>query len=244
MPAASRSKSRLHGRQPPEETPGQPRVVGKKDAMSLGHHGRYIAICSGFYNESKLALGVLRSLGKREPHAVLNRREPAAPLARPRVMGVGGNWRMRMNPTILAAAVALALSASAAEADLVRKPSAHSVKETIDRLETAVKEKGLTVFARIDHAAGAQKANLALRSTELVIFGSPQVGTPLMQAEQTMGLALPLKVLAFEDASGKVWLAYEAPADMAATHGVAKDNPAIGKISGALDGFTTVAASK
>ena len=147
-------------------------------------------------------------------------------------------------PVFAAAAAVLMLSASVAQADLVRKKSPHAVGETIDRLEAVVKEKGLTVFARIDHAAGAKKVDMALRPTELIVFGSAKVGTPLMQANQTMGLDLPLKVLAWQDAGGQVWLAYEAPADMAAARGLPKDNPVIKNITGALDNFTNAAVKK
>ena len=149
-----------------------------------------------------------------------------------------------MAKSILFVVASLVLAAGTAQAELVRKQSPHTVVETIDRLEVAIKEKGLTVFNRIDHAAGAKKVDQDLRPTMLIIFGSPAVGTPLMQAQQTMGLALPLKVLSWEDADGKVWLAYETPADMAAAHGVPKDNPAIKRITGALDGFTDAAVKK
>jgi len=145
---------------------------------------------------------------------------------------------------VAAMAAALVMAAGAAQAELVRKQSPHPVGETIDRLEAAVKEKGLTGLARIDHAAGAKKAGLDLRPTELVIFGSPKVGTPLMQAKQTMGLDLPLRVLAWQDEGGQVWLAYEAPADMGAAHGLAKDNPVIQNVTGALDAFTSAAVKK
>jgi uncharacterized protein (DUF302 family) len=150
-----------------------------------------------------------------------------------------------MRHTIFAAvAAASLLTAGAAQADLVRKQSPHSVGDTVDRLEAVVKGNGLTVFARIDHAAGAKKVDMALRPTELIIFGSPKVGTPLMQAEQTLGLDLPLKVLVWKDADGQVWLAYEAPADMAAARGLPKDHPVIKKITGALDNFTNAAVKK
>ena len=148
----------------------------------------------------------------------------------------------RMIATVMAAG--LVMAAGAAQAELVRKQSPHTVGETVDRLEAVVKEKGLTVFARIDHAAGAKKAGMDLRPTELIIFGSPKVGTPLMQAEQTMGLDLPLKVLVWQDDGGQVWLAYETPADMGAARGLAKDNPVIGKVTGALDNFTSAAVKK
>ena len=131
--------------------------------------------------------------------------------------------------------------AGPASADILRKPSPHPVKETVDRLEAIVKEKGLSIVARVDHAAGAQKVGLELRPTELLIFGSPATGTPLMQAEQTMGLSLPLKVLVWQDADNKVWLGYDTPASVAAERGVAKDHPVLAKVSDALGAFTDAA---
>jgi uncharacterized protein (DUF302 family) len=108
-----------------------------------------------------------------------------------------------------------------AEDGLVTLASAYPVAETIDRLEAAAKEKGLTIFARIDHAAGASAASLKLRPTELLIFGNAKGGTPLMQAAQTIGIDLPLKALAWEDPTGKVWLTYNDPAWLADRHGIA-----------------------
>jgi uncharacterized protein (DUF302 family) len=89
---------------------------------------------------------------------------------------------------------------------LITIPSAHSVKTTIDRLAAALTAERITVFARIDHAAGAAAVGLALRPTELIIFGQAKGGTPLMQEDQAIGLDLPLKLLAWEDADGKVWI--------------------------------------
>jgi uncharacterized protein (DUF302 family) len=103
---------------------------------------------------------------------------------------------------------------------LTTVPSAHGVKDTIDRLESDVKSKGMTIFARVDHAAGAKAAGLTLRPTELLMFGNAKGGTPLMQANQTIGIDLPLKALAWEDADGKVWLSYNEPAWLAARHGL------------------------
>ncbi|MGH6671374.1 MAG: DUF302 domain-containing protein [Xanthobacteraceae bacterium] len=80
----------------------------------------------------------------------------------------------------------------------------------------------MTVFARIDHAAGAREVGMALRPTELLIFGNARGGTPLMEAAQTVAIDLPLKALAWEDANGKVWLSYNKPAWIAARHGVAE----------------------
>jgi uncharacterized protein (DUF302 family) len=108
-----------------------------------------------------------------------------------------------------------------AEDGLVTLASAYPVKETIDRLEAAAQAKGLTIFARIDHAGGANAVGLSLRPTELLIFGNAKGGTPLMQAAQTIGIDLPLKALAWEDATGKVWLSTNDPAWLADRHGIA-----------------------
>jgi uncharacterized protein (DUF302 family) len=98
--------------------------------------------------------------------------------------------------------------------------SSYPPKETMDRFAAAATAKGMTVFARIDHAAGAAAVGLALRATELLIFGNAKGGTPLMQAEQTIGIDLPLKALVYQDAAGAVWLAYNDPAWLAHRHGL------------------------
>jgi uncharacterized protein (DUF302 family) len=95
-----------------------------------------------------------------------------------------------------------------ADDGVVNIASNYAVKETIDRLETLVRDKGITVFARIDHAAGATSVGMALRPMELLIFGDPRAGTPLMQERQIVGIDLPLKMLGWEDEAGRVWLSY------------------------------------
>ena len=99
-------------------------------------------------------------------------------------------------------------------------PSNLGAKETMDRLVAEVKAKGLTIFARVDHAAGAAEVGMQLRPTELLIFGNARGGTPLMQANQLAGIDLPLKALVYEDAAGKVWLAYNNPSWIAQRHGL------------------------
>ncbi len=136
---------------------------------------------------------------------------------------------------------AITLLATPATADILRKASPHPVKATVDRLETIVKDRGLAVVARVDHAANAKRVGLELRPTELLIFGSPATGTPLIQAEPTMGLSLPLKVLVWQDADSKVWLGYDAPISVAAERGVAKDNPILGRVTEALAAITDAA---
>jgi uncharacterized protein (DUF302 family) len=114
----------------------------------------------------------------------------------------------------------------------VRSP--HSVKTTLDRFEAAAKARGLNVFARIDHAAGAQKIGRTLRPTELLIFGNPQGGTPLMECAQSVGIDLPLKALAWQDAGGAVWLGTNDPRHILHRHGARECEPAAGNVAKAL----------
>jgi uncharacterized protein (DUF302 family) len=119
---------------------------------------------------------------------------------------------------------------------LITMASSFGAKETMDRLEAEVKAKGLTVFARIDHAGGAVEAGLPLRPTEVLIFGNAKGGTPLMQANQAIGIDLPLKALVFEDAAGKVWLSYNDPRWLAQRHGLGGAvGPAVNAMAAALD---------
>src|SRR5437868_5954195 len=90
-------------------------------------------------------------------------------------------------------------------------PSRFGPKETMDRLVAEIRAKGMNVFARIDHAAGAAEVGLKLRPTELILFGNALGGTPLMQSVQTVGIDLPLKVLVWQDAEGKTWVSYNEP---------------------------------
>jgi uncharacterized protein (DUF302 family) len=106
------------------------------------------------------------------------------------------------------------------EDGLITLPSIHPVGDTIARFEAFLKAHDVTVFVKIDHAAGAAKANMSLRPTVLLIFGGARAGTPLMQASQCIGIDLPLKALVWEDADGKVWLTYNDPAWLAARHGL------------------------
>ena len=126
---------------------------------------------------------------------------------------------------------------------LVRIASALPAKETADRLEQEIRSRGLTVFARIDHAAGAKAAGLALRPTELVIFGNAKGGTPLMQAAPEMGIDLPLKALVYQDADGKVWLAYNDPHWLAERHHLADSlQPVIGALTKNLEAIAAKVA--
>jgi uncharacterized protein (DUF302 family) len=120
--------------------------------------------------------------------------------------------------------------------------SSFGPKETMNRLEAAVKAKGLTVFARVDHAAGAAEVGLPLRPTELLIFGNAKGGTPLMQANQTMGIDLPLKALVWQDAAGKTWLSYNEPGWLAKRHGLGHEVDAtVSALAAALNAFAKAA---
>jgi uncharacterized protein (DUF302 family) len=126
---------------------------------------------------------------------------------------------------------------------LVTIPSSHGPKETIDRLEAEVKSRGMTVFARIDHAAGAADVGLTLRPTTVLIFGNAKGGTPLMQSNQTIGIDLPLKALVWQDAAGKTWLSYNDPGWLAKRHGLGLEaDPALRAVTGALAAVAAGAA--
>ena len=106
---------------------------------------------------------------------------------------------------------------------LITLRSSHGPQETMTRLEAGVKAKGLTVFAHVDHAAGAAEVGLSLRPTDLLIFGNAKGGTPLMQAVQTVGIDLPLKALVWQVASDNTWLSYNDPAWLAKRHGLTRE---------------------
>jgi uncharacterized protein (DUF302 family) len=124
---------------------------------------------------------------------------------------------------------------------IIKIKSKHTVTETIDKLETVLNKKGMTIFKRVNHAAGAEKAGLKLRPTELLIFGNPKVGTPLMLCSQTAALDLPLKALAYKDENGQVWLAYNDPGYIAKRHHVSNCGQVTNKMSKALANFSKAA---
>ena len=121
-------------------------------------------------------------------------------------------------------------------------PSNFDPKETMDRLRAEIRSKGLTIFAQIDHSAGAVEAGLTLGPTNLIIFGNARGGTPLMQASQTAGIDLPLKALVWQDAAGKTWLSYNEPSWIARRHGVANADAIVSKMTDLLSAIATTAA--
>lgn len=124
---------------------------------------------------------------------------------------------------------------------MVVKQSPYSVTKTLDRLTAIMQKKGITIFARIDHGAGAKGVGLELKATELLIFGNPKLGAPLMQAKREIGVDLPLKALAWQDDAGKVWLGYTAPGALKARHGVSGRDEVFKKMTGVLDKLTNAA---
>jgi uncharacterized protein (DUF302 family) len=120
--------------------------------------------------------------------------------------------------------------------------SSFGPKETMDRLETEIRARGLTIFARIDHAAGAAEVGLELRPTELFIFGNARGGTPLMQSVQTVGIDLPLKALVWQDAAGKTWISYNEPKWIVQRHGVANAEPIVTRMTDQLSAIANAAA--
>ena len=135
-------------------------------------------------------------------------------------------------------------SSVAAQEGLVSVNSVHSVSVTVDRLENVLKNKGMTVFARINHAAGAEKVGKTLRPTELVIFGNPKIGTPLMQCSQSIAIDLPQKALIWQDETGQVKLSYNNPQYLAKRHNTQGCDEVLNKVTNALSKFAAKATSE
>lgn len=120
------------------------------------------------------------------------------------------------------------------------KQSRYSVGETLDRLEKVLKEKGVIIFSRIYHSVGAKKVNIPMRPTQLLIFGKPVVGSPLINENPLVALDLPMKVLAWQDEKGQTWLAYLNPSELQKRHNI-QNNELINKMKNALNNLTNQA---
>ena len=131
-----------------------------------------------------------------------------------------------------------------ADDGLISVKSAHDVKTTADRLESILKQKGMNVFIRINHAQGAQKIGQDLRPTELVIFGNPKVGTPLMRCAQSVAIDLPQKALIWQDVEGQVWLSYNDPKYLVQRHQISGCDEVVKKVEKALGSFAKAATMK
>ncbi|MEQ8824707.1 MAG: DUF302 domain-containing protein [Filomicrobium sp.] len=135
-------------------------------------------------------------------------------------------------------------TAHAHDDDLIIKPSAKSVKGTIDALKDILLAKGITVFGRVDHAMNAEKAGLELPPTELLVFGNPKLGTPLMQSNRKIAIDLPMKALAWQDAEGKVFLGYTDPDELKDRYDIDDKDPVFAKMKKALGAMTDKAIAK
>lgn len=130
---------------------------------------------------------------------------------------------------------------TADENGIVNKQSHFSVKVTLDRLENALRKKGITIVTRWSHHTGAKKAGIPLRPTELLIFGNPKLGSHFFTSEQTAGIDLPMKALAWKDEKGQVWLTYNDPTYIANRHGIDNRPAIVKKMTGALNKLSNVA---
>ena len=147
---------------------------------------------------------------------------------------------------IISAGLAFGASfpAAADDDDIITKESSRSVSETIDTLQKALEAKGIGIMGRVDHQANAKKAGLELPPTLLLIFGNPKLGTPLMKANRAIGLDLPMKALAWQDADGKVYLSYTSPEALQDRHDIDGQDKLFAKMKKALGAFTDKATGK
>ncbi|MDX1296421.1 MAG: DUF302 domain-containing protein [Sulfurimonadaceae bacterium] len=150
---------------------------------------------------------------------------------------------MRKSVVTIVAVMCLSLAANAAEG-MINVQSSFNVKETAERLLAVLEQKKMTLFVHVKHSEGAEKVGLPLCDTELVIFGNPKVGTPLMQCEQSVAIDLPQKALIWEDEKGSVWLSYNDPRYIEKRHDVSGCEAVIAKIEKALAGITKAATAK
>ena len=129
----------------------------------------------------------------------------------------------------------------ASEKGMISKKSHYSVKVTLDKLENVLRKKGITIVTRWSHDAGAKKVGIPLRPTELLIFGNPKMGSHFFTSNQTAGIDLPMKALAWKDKKGQVWLTYNDPKYIANRHGIDNRPKIVAKMTGALNNLTNVA---
>jgi len=127
---------------------------------------------------------------------------------------------------------------------VINVESDSNVKETADRLERILKEKGMTIFNRIKHSEGAANVGIDMLETELIIFGNPKVGSPLMKCQQTVAIDLPQKALIWSDDKSKVWISYNDPRYLEKRHNISGCEAVIVKIEKALSGITKAASKK
>ncbi len=149
-----------------------------------------------------------------------------------------------MKRTLFTLVLTLCMVAVAnASEGLIQVKSPYTVEQTLDRFEQAARNKGMTIFTRIDHAAGAARVDKQLRPTALLIFGNPRIGTQLMQSNQAVAIDLPMKALAWKDQDGQVWLAYNDPEYLVKRHAITDRDAVVQKIGKALHAFCKAATT-
>jgi uncharacterized protein (DUF302 family) len=145
---------------------------------------------------------------------------------------------------LMALAIVIIAFPVAASDGMVNVQSTFNVEETADRMVSILKEKGMTVFNRIKHSAAAAEVGIELRNTELILFGNPKVGSPLMKCQQSAAIDLPQKALIWEDDQAKVWISYNDPRYLKKRHNITGCEEVISKIETALAGISESAATK
>ena len=149
-----------------------------------------------------------------------------------------------MKNKLLLSVLSATLPISAVASDgVISLPSEYSVEKTADRFENILKEKGLTIFARVDHSKNAKNVNMKLRPTEVIIFGNPVAGTPIMQCSQLAAIDLPQKALIWQDSTGKVWFSYNDPEYLVKRHHIRGCEEVIKKASTILNGLSKAATT-
>ena len=150
-----------------------------------------------------------------------------------------------MKTSLITVLVVLTMAASVYAAEgMIDVESAYGVEETADRLDNVLKEKGMTIFNRVKHSDAAKNAGVELRHTELIIFGNPKAGSPLMKCLQSVAIDLPQKALIWKDSAGRVWISYNNPRYLEKRHNISNCEEVITKIEKALAGISKAASSK
>jgi uncharacterized protein (DUF302 family) len=160
------------------------------------------------------------------------------------LLAVSATALVALSPALAQQKAAAPAASPKVEAGLAIRPSKLPVKETIDAIAKSAEEKGAKVVARVDHAAGAKAVNVDMKPSQLLLFGNPKVGTPLMQGNVRAGLDLPLKVLAYEDAAGKTWVVYQTARELGRKYKLKgkAEQEAVKAAGMAIDGVLTGAA--
>jgi len=140
--------------------------------------------------------------------------------------------------------VSLGASSVAAQDGMIKLQSPHDVATTLDKLTSVLESKGMSVFGRVNHASNAEGAGMSLRPTEVLIFGNPKIGTPLMLCSQSVAIDLPQKMLAWEDEAGEIWLGWNDPTHLKTRHAIEGCDEVLEKVTAALSNFAKAAVSE